>query len=147
LEILQKGGKMTNNKKPMPLSDLPGYLNSARERGQGDEFPVVDMGRIVEDGPRFGTRTFALATLVLLSFVGTFAYVAASSRSISIAAADGVDSGEVASIVAEEGGSVFSVIKEEDGTYRVRIFTLKSIGSFVEGLRGKKDFKLVELGR
>jgi hypothetical protein len=131
----------------MPLSELPGYMKSARETGQGDDIPVVDMGRIVEDSPRFGIRTLALATFVLASFVGAFAYIAASSRSISIAAADGVDSSEVASIVAEEGGRVFSVMKEENGTYRVRIFTLKSIGSFIEGLRGKKDFKSVELGR
>lgn len=137
---------MSNGEKPMPLSDLPGYMRSVRERGQGDDVPVVDMGRIVENGPRFGIGTFALATFVLASFVGAFAYVVASSRSISIAAADGVDSSEVASIVAEEGGRVFSVMKEGDGTYRVRIFTLKSIGSFIEGLRGKKDFKSVELG-
>ena len=127
--------------KPMPLSELPGYIKGVKDSGQGDYAPVVEMGRIVES--RAGLRMWHLGMGVLVAAclmlsVGIYG----STREISIVS--GADARQVADIVSSEGGRVFSV-REEDGTYRVRVFTLKRIGSFLEGLRGQEEFDSVSL--
>ena len=135
---------MTRGNKPMPLSELPGYMRSARETGQGDDIPVVDMGVIVDDRPFLvRNRAMALAACVLLA-VGGALFVSASTDSLVISS--GADAKKVAEIVSNEGGSVFSVSQKEDGTYRVRVFSLRGPSSLLERLRSVEGVDSVDLG-
>lgn len=135
---------MNNNDGPMPLSQLPDYMRSVREQGQGDYVPVVDIGRIEE--PRSATRWIALAGGLLLfaSSLAGLAYTTASTRRITIVAAESVSSEAIADIVKDEGGRVVSVTKGE-GSYEVKVFTFKGIGSFLEGLRRNKEIESADL--
>lgn len=129
---------------PMPLSELPDYIRSVRESGQGDYVPVVDVGRIVDDRPRRGWMVvagLATAASVLVAFSGIFAI--SSTKDISIVA--GVDQQAVSEIVSEEGGRIFSVKRNDDGTYRVRVFSFGGIKPLVERLKAKEEFDNVEL--
>lgn len=129
---------MADNK-PMPLKDLPGYIQSVREHGQGGDSPVVEMGRIVS--PNRSRQVFiAVAACLFLALGGV--YVANSTNEIEIEA--GVGSLAVAEMVSEEGGRVLSVVRDEDGNYRVRVFTF-GIKSLVDRLREKKEFESVEM--
>lgn len=131
-----------SRKKPMPLSDLPGYMRRAREHGQGEDIPVVDVGRIVDDTPAWrllGVARYA-AGFVVVAVIG-LAVLSFSTESLTISS--GVDASRVAGIVSEEGGRVFSVSKNEDGTYRVRVFSLR--GSLLERLRGNGELESVDL--
>ena len=129
----------------MPLSELPAYLESVRERGQGDDIPVVDMGMIVDDQPPVWKRAlvYSSAACVLLA-IGVAGYAFTATEKVVIDAGD-IGPSAVAQIVSAEGGRVFSVKKMEDGTCEVRVFTLKRMSSFLDELRGKKEFKRVEL--
>lgn len=138
---------MTDQDKPMPLKDLPAYLNSVRETGQGGYAPVVDMGRIVDPGGStvwFRRAGYMAAFCLFLLTGGALVYGVAGTRSITISS-DAADPKTVADIVREGGGSVFSVTKEEDGTYKVRVFTFKKMGQFLDRLRENKEFDRVEL--
>jgi len=131
---------MTDGERPMPLSELPGYMRHARENGQGDESPVVEMGRIVDDGPRrVWFRPLALAAACLLLAGGV--YAASSTEEITIVSGAGIR--EVSEIVSGEGGRVISVRKEGDGAYRVRVMNFGGLKSLVERLRENKDVKRV----
>lgn len=137
---------MTDQDRPMPLKDLPAYLNSVREGGQGGYAPVVDVGRIVDPGGStvwFRRMGHAAAILLLLG-AGVLAFGVAGTRNITISS-DASDSRAVADIVREGGGNVFSVTKKDDGTYRVRVFTFRKMGQFLERLRENKEFDRVEL--
>lgn len=132
-----------NNEKPMPLKDLPAYLESVREHGQGDYVPVVDMGMIVDDRPRRGLRMAAYSTaLCLFVAIGIVAYN--STERIVIDAAD-LGPQAVAEIIRDQGGRAFSVTENDDGTHEVRVFTFKRMSSFLEQLRKNKEFKKVEV--
>jgi len=127
------------NNKPMPLKDLPAYLESVRESGQGDYVPVVDMGRIVEPRRRWsGSLAFAAAACLLLGGVVTYA----ASKSITIVA-DGVDAGAIAKMVKEGGAGVVSVKQDEDRTYKVRVLTLR-MNSLLENLRRNGSLERVD---
>ena len=132
------GGKMNN--KPMPLKDLPAYLDSVREHGQGEYVPVVDMGRIVEPRRRW-SGSLALAACLLLTAGGMVTY-AAASKSITIVA-DGIDAGAIAEMVKEGGAGVVSVKQDEDRTYKVRVLTLK-MNSLLESLRRNRNLERVD---
>lgn len=133
---------MSDGDRPMPLSELPGYMRHAREHGQGDEVPVVDMGMIVDDRPSWGRIVaYAFATCVLIAVGGVVA-VSASTESLVIASE--ADAARVAGIVSEEGGSVFSVSANEDGTYRVRVFSFRGVNALLERLRGNGELDRVE---
>lgn len=137
---------MTRGNKPMPLSELPGYMRSARETGQGDDIPVVDMGTIVDDRPflvRNRAMALAAAGCVMLA-VGGALFVSASTDSLVIAS--DADAQRVAEIVSNEGGNVFSVSQKEDGTYRVSVFSLRGLGSLLERLRRVEGVDSVDLG-
>lgn len=138
---------MRDSNRPMPLSELPDYIRSARENGQGDDIPVVEMGMIVDASPRLGwMRGLAVAASVcLVMALGFTAYTAASMREIKIVS-DGTGSEAIASLVADEGGRVFSVVQEDDGSYRVRVFNFGGVKSLVERLRENRDLDKVELG-
>jgi hypothetical protein len=135
---------MSNKDKPMPLSELPSYIDSVRERGQGDYVPVVEMGMIVEDGAFRWVRfaVYASAACVLVAAGGLLA-VSASTESLTIAS--GLDAGAVAGIVSDEGGRVFSVVQNGDGTYRVRFFSLRDSRSLLERLKANREFESVEI--
>lgn len=132
----------------MPLSELPDYLASVREHGQGEDIPVVDIGMIVDAPAPFNwlrAASYSVAASLLVG-VGALAYTAGSTMSITIVANAGKMSPQtIAEIVSGEGGRVFSVRQKEEGAYEVRVFTLKSIGSFLEQLRKNKDLKRVDL--
>lgn len=123
--------------KPMPLDELPDYIRSVREHGQGDA-PVVDMGRIVSPNR---SRSYLLVAAGLLLALGV--YVARSTDEITIESAAGV--GNVAEIVSGEGGSVISVKRDGDGKYRVRVFSFGGVRSLVERLRESEEFDSVGL--
>lgn len=132
-----------NNEKPMPLKDLPAYLDSVREHGQGDYVPVVDMGMIVDDRPRRGLRLAAYSTALCL-FVALGAVAYNSTERVVIDAA-GLGPQAVAEIIRDQGGRAFSVKENDDGTHEVRVFTFKRMSSFLEQLRKNKEFKKVEV--
>jgi hypothetical protein len=132
-----------NNEKLMPLKDLPAYLDSVREHGQGDYVPVVDMGMIVDERPRrrFGIAALSVA-LCLFVAAGLFAYNSTESIVID---AGGRGPDAVAEIVREEGGRVFSVSRNDDGEYEIKVFTLKRMSSFIDQLRKNKGLNRVEV--
>lgn len=134
---------MNDQDKPMPLKDLPAYLNSVRERGQGGYVPVVDVGRIVDDRPRGGLRralAWASAACVLL---GLGMYALSYTNEITMVSAEGPR--KVSDMVTEGGGRVISVRQETDGRYRVRVFAFGGVGSLVERLKERKELEGVEL--
>jgi hypothetical protein len=136
-----------NPDKPMPLKDLPGYLNSVRESGQGDHVPVVDMGCIIED-PKpsmgwFRMAAYAAAACLLVAVGGVYAANSAIEFKIS---AKKLGPSDVADLVAGSGGTVFSVKQEESGTYKVKVFTFKRIGNLLDQLRRNESVDSVELG-
>jgi len=135
---------MSDKDKPMPLSELSGYIDSVRRDGQGDYVPVVEMGMIVDDRPFRWVRfaAYASAACLMLALVG---FLAVSSSTESLTIASDLDAGAVAGIVSEEGGRVFSVVQNGDGTYRVRFFSLRDSRSLIERLRANREFESVEL--
>lgn len=124
-------------RKPMPLSDLPGYIESVRGKGQ-DEVPVVEMGRIVQ------RKTFPLGMFAasILMIVVAGAYISSSTRQITINGE--VDFQDVARMVNDEGGSVLSVRKEE-GKYKIRVFTFRRMNLFMNGLSEKAQAEGMEV--
>jgi len=135
---------MNQENKAMPLGNLPAYMDSVRERGQRDEIPVVDMGMIVDDRPFRWARALAYSSVAcLLVTAGAVTYAISSTESVIIDAGD-MEPRAVAKIVSEEGGRVFYFRQNDDKTYEVRVFTFKKIGSLLDQLRGKKEFKRVE---
>lgn len=137
---------MNNDDGPMPLSQLPDYMRSVRERGQGDYVPVVDMGMIVEDTKSFnwfmGGKYAAVACLFVI--MGVVGYAFAETKRVVIDAG-GVGPAVVADIVSGEGGRVFSATEMEDGKCEVRFFTFKKTSYFIEQLKKKKEFIKVEI--
>lgn len=131
------------NEKPMPLKDLPSYLDSVREHGQGDYVPVVDVGMIVDDRPRRRLRAAAYSTALCLFVAAGIVAYNSTERVVIDAGVLGPQA--VADIIRDEGGRAFSVTEHEDGTHEVRVFTFKRMSSFLEGLRNKKEFKKVEI--
>jgi hypothetical protein len=135
----QKRIKMTQQNDPMPLKDLPGYIRSAREEGQGDYVPVVEMGQIITPRTNNWAKTIGYAAAACLLLMAGGLYATTSSIIVSI---DNPQA--IANIVADNGGKVFSVKQEENGTYKVRVFSLKIMSSLIEELRKNKDLKKVE---
>jgi hypothetical protein len=128
-------------KKPMPLKDLPAYIDSVRETGQG-EIPVVEMGIIVE--PRRPLRkmaVFAGAACILLAGVAVFGFN--STENITIEAV-GLGPEAVAQIVSAEGGMFVNVTENEDRTYSVRVLNLLNKNYFLERLRRNEELDKVE---
>lgn len=125
-------------RKPMPLSDLPGYIESVRGKDQ-DEVPVVEMGRIVQ------RKTFPLGMFAasILMIVVAGAYISSSTRQITINGE--VDFQDVARMVNNEGGSVLSVRKEEEGKYKIRVFTFRRMNLFMNGLSEKAQIEGIQV--
>lgn len=134
---------MSRKDEPMPLSELPTYLESVRQSGQGDYIPVVDVGRIVESGG--STVWFRRAGYMAVAglFLGLVFYGAVSTREITVVTKNGDRS--VSEIVAEDGGRVVSVRKNTDGSYRVRVFAFGGIRALVEKLKESKELERVDL--
>lgn len=131
---------MNEREKPMPLSELPDYMKSIREKGQGDYVPVVEMGRIIDDSPRGGWLRYAgYASAACILIAGGLLM---STKSLVIASK--ADPAVIAKIVSDEGASVFSVSQKEDGTYKVRILSLRSLNSILDRLREKKELDKVD---
>jgi hypothetical protein len=128
-------------KKPMPLKDLPAYIDSVGDTGQG-EIPVVEMGMIVEPRRPFRSLTvFAGATCLLLAGVAVFGFN--STEYITIEAG-GLGPEAVARIVSAEGGMFVNVTENEDRTYSVRVLNLRNKNYFLERLRRNEEFRNVE---
>lgn len=135
---------MRGDDEPMPLSELPDYMRSVREHGQGDYVPVVDMGRIEQPGWTTGWAVLAGSVALMVSSFVALVYTTASTRRITIVAAESVGEDAISDIVKDEGGRVMSVKKSDEG-YEVRVFTLKGIGSFLDGIRRNKDVESADL--
>lgn len=125
----------------MPLSELPDYIKSVREHGQGEDVPVVEMGMIFDDtASRWRTRPFLLvAAASVLVIVGGVVAISASTESLTVYSK--ADADKIASIVSGEGARVFSVTKSGDGEYKVRLFSFRNINSILERLRINKDLE------
>jgi hypothetical protein len=137
-----KGDYMARQDGPMPLGDLPEYMKSVRDVGQGDHIPVVDIGRIVDDRPRRGRLVaFAVAACLFVGLAGMYAVNSTSEISISSSS----NPVEVSKMVSEEGGKVFSVRKEDDGTYKVRVFDFGGARDLVNRLKNNRQFDSVEM--
>lgn len=126
------------NEEPMPLSELPEYLRSARESGQGDYVPVVDVGRIVDDRRRW-PRRFAYAGVLCALLLLGFAY---STKEITIVSGESLPG--ISEMVQDDGGRVISAFREEDGSYRVRVFSL-GFKDLMDRLRERKELEKVEM--
>jgi hypothetical protein len=137
---------MTPQNDPMPLRDLPAYIESARKNGQSEEVPVVGMGQIVvskesSDWPR--KLAFAASVCLFLTASSMLAYAVGAAKNITVASTNkDMGSEEVREMVEKGGGRVISVKQNEDKTYNVRVLTLRSVGSFLESLRKNKDLKV-----
>ena len=133
-----------NNKPPMSLDNLPGYMDSLRKSGKKDEDLVVDMVRITIDPPKssvnwFQPSLFALAFCLFL-IIGV-SYNSLSESSVMIV----LDNPEsILEIVSSSGGSIASVKQNSDSSYEVKIDKLHNVKSFIDNLRKNKDVKKVE---
>lgn len=130
---------------PMSLNELPGYLKSVREHGQGD-IPVVGVGRIVVSNKSGRTKKLAGAALIclFLTAAGTLTHAVMAPKNITIATNEDVGAAMVAGMVAADGSRVVSVIQSEDKTYKVRVVTFRSLSSLLESLRRNREFEKVE---
>jgi hypothetical protein len=134
-----------NNKPPMSLENLPGYMDSLRKSGSTDDSLVVDMGRIVEPPKSsinwFRPAAFALAFCLFL-IVGV-SYNAFSDKNITIVL-DTNNIEAISDIVSANGGNVVNIKQNGDSSYEVKIDKLQNVKSFIESLRKNKDVKKVE---
>lgn len=133
---------MRDQDKPMPLSELTGYIDSVRDRGQGDDIPVVEMGMIV-DAPSPWRRRLAYGAAASVLFLALGAYAFNSTGRVTIVS-DAASPRSISEMVADGGGRVISVMQEEDGTYKVRVFHFGGMRSLVERLRENKELNRVE---
>ena len=135
---------MNNQDGPRPLSQLPDYMRSVRDKGQGDYVPVVDMG-MIEDPRRSKGWTVLVGGVLLMAFSFTaLSYAAVSTRRISIVAVDNIGSDAIADMVKGEGGKVVSVKKIDEG-YEVRVFAFRGIGSLLDALKKNDEIESAEL--
>lgn len=131
---------MRDSERPMPLSELPGYVEHARKHGQGDYVPVVEMGTIVDERPSLNWRLPLAFASAFCLFVAVYSFNSAGEIRI----VSDLGASEVTSIVSDEGARVFSVRKEADGTYRLRVFSAGGFRSLVERLKKNDDLEKVE---
>lgn len=135
---------MNRENKPMPLSELPAYMDHIKKHGQGGDVPVVDVGIIVDESPikRWARPlSFAVAASLMIGICG---YAVKSTKEITIVS-DLSEESAVLEKVSNDGGRVISVRKDEKGRYKVRIFTFMNLNSLVGRLRENKEFRSVEL--
>lgn len=133
-----------NNKQPMSLENLPGYMDSLRKSGSTDENLVVDMGRIV-DPPKPSVNWFAFALTFCLFLIIGISYNAFSSKNITVVLdTHNMSLETVTELISAHGGNVVSVIQNADSSYEVKIDKLQNAKSFIESLRKNKDVKKVE---
>lgn len=131
-----------NRKEPMPLSDLPDYIKSIRNEGQGDYVPVVDMGMIVTNDSSW-LRSIAYATAMCVAFSLCVVFIMSSTRDICITS--DASSNDVVDLISQDGYNVISVKQNENGDYKLRVFTFSGSESLIERLRKNKGFKKVEI--
>ena len=129
-------------KKPMPLKDLPAYIDSVRETGQG-EIPVVEMGMITNSSPRTGWYRGAAFSAAACLVVGLVGYGVVMTDSMTIVAGD-IGPEAVAEIVSGEGGMFVSVKREGEKTYSVRSLNLGNKNHLIQRLRSNKQFDSVD---
>jgi hypothetical protein len=134
-----------NNKQPMSLENLPGYMDSLRNSGSTDENLVVDMGRVIEPAAAsidwFKPAVFALAFCLFLA-VG-ISYNSFSEKDITVVL-DTNNIEAISEIVSANGGNVVSVKQNADFSYEIKIDKLNNAKSFIDSLRKNKDVKKVE---
>jgi hypothetical protein len=139
---------MTPQNDPMPLENLPDYLNSRKAANLGS--PVVNMGQIIvpKKEPNWSQR-MVLATLmfVVLGVGGLATYDLMSTEQMTVVVDidSGVDPSLIPKIVSDSGGEALSVTHTEDSTYEVTVETRKSRSSFLEWLRRNRDVIKAEL--
>jgi hypothetical protein len=126
-------------RKPMPLSDLPEYIEHVRRNGQ-DDVPVVDVGRIIQK-KAFSFAKLAAAACLIVGLTGF--YIASSTRQITITSSN-MDFQEVAKMVNDEGGNVLSA-RWEEGKYKIRVFTFRKMNLFMSDLSEKARIEGMEV--
>lgn len=146
MQTIGRRTKVNNQDGPMPLSQLPDYMKSVRNRGQGEYVPVVDIGRIDDPRPNKGWSFLVGGLLVAACSFAAVSYAAVSTRRISIVAVDSVGSEAITDMVRDEGGRVVSVKKSDDG-YEVRVFSFRGIGSLLDALRKNDEIESADLAK
>lgn len=125
--------------KPLPLKDLPAYLDSIKRNGNMDDSIVVDMGQIITTKPNNWAISFALSSAIaLLLLVGVATYK--STNNITITASD-LSVQDISKIVTEEGGRVISVTSNEDDAYQVKLLSW-NLKNLLEKLKKRKEIKI-----
>jgi len=135
------------NKKPMPLRDLPGNLQSARD--EGEEYPdmgVVDMGRIVikRKRSRFPLNIGIMLLAVCLGGVGIMTYNTMSVEQITVVV-DVVDPQAIPTTIENSGGQIVSVEHKQGGIYEVKMSTRKNRSTLLELLQNNENVRSVKL--
>lgn len=131
---------------PMPLKNLPQYLQEARENPDMPA-PVVGMGTIIveeEKKPSFWSGINKTAAAVLLSFVvclGIVAYDATSADHMTIIVDTATPSQVIPQAVSESGGEITSVRQIDGSTYEIRVKTHEEKHSFLERLAMRMNIK------
>jgi len=132
---------------PMPLENLPGYLQSAQENGNIGS-PVVNMGQIVVPQKSYTwSIVLALFVCVVLSVGSLMTYNAMSTQTITVVVDinQTVDPQNIPQMVADSGGEVVAVKQQDNDTFEVELKTRKSKHSFLEWLLKDRNIKKAEL--
>jgi len=128
---------------PMPLENLPGYLQSIRGKNiNPDQAPVVDIGKIVERPRPFrGALALSLFIAVFSLGLGALEYMERSKvKSILVVLDDNNANLEsVKEIIAGNGVKVISIEQNPDHSFEAKVSG--NIKSLIEKLRSKGEVK------
>lgn len=133
----------SQNKKPMPLKDLPQYLESARENGDMEDGPVVEMGQIIMPEERSHNWVGIAAASILfvsVSLGGLIAYDSMSREDFKVIVNTNAPS-NMSKIVSDSNGEIISVKQNTNDTYEVHISTRKSKRSFLDWLQNNRNVR------
>lgn len=132
---------------PMPLKDMPKYLEQARENPDMPA-PVVGMGTIIvpepEEKPSFWSGINKTGVAILASFLlclGLVAYDASSVDHMTIIVDTSTPSQVIPQAVKESGGEITSVKQLDGSTYEVRVKTREEKKSFLERLAMRMNIR------
>jgi len=133
-----------NEQDPMPLGDLPKYLQEQRENGTQGPAPVVGMGNIVVPQKKKSWLPFAAIMTVALGAGAIIAYEKTTTQefTVTVHSDDGIKS--IPTIMADGGADIISLDQISDTGYKVKVNTRKNKRSFLDWLRKNKNIKKVE---
>lgn len=131
---------------PMPLRDLPGYLESAKNSSEEEpDMGVVDMGRIVvKKKSRFPIMPIVMFVAIFIGGIGVMSYNMPAEQNITVVV-DVVDPQAIPTMFQDSGGEVVSVEHKQDFTYEIKMTTYKTKNSLLEWLRNNRNVRSAKL--